>query len=421
MNSKHKTLTVSEHMVIRIDDVVDGMRFDHDMLHALQKFHGEKGVPYYTLGHRSVRFCEYVGVLQIGQLTIEVLPKPNPKDKNGPWRKALLGMLQVVSTFPVDSPTSSQLKIRPNSILDHYFELFVNELDQMIRKGLIKKYRSDEGNCRALKGSLLISKDIQHNLTRRDRFYTKHTVYDGEHPIHQVLWAALELTDKISTHPGLKSRIATIRLAFPEQKAIRVTEQTFTRLILNRNNAHYNKALEIAKLLLLKHHPDISQGHEQVLALMFDMNDLWEKFVLATLRKKLTFPEIRVRITDQSTKHFWKPQNGYSSTIRPDIVISYLKGDKEHFVVLDTKWKNLNGYNPSSEDLRQLFVYHSYFHADRVALVYPGKSNIANGKYYDPVKGMSDKTCAVIRIEANDNITQWQEAITSQIGNWLLS
>ena len=39
-------------------------------LKSLQEYHGTKGVPWFTLIHNGVKFCEYVGILQVGNLLI---------------------------------------------------------------------------------------------------------------------------------------------------------------------------------------------------------------------------------------------------------------------------------------------------------------------------------------------------------------
>ena len=196
---------------------------------------------------------------------------------------------------------------------------------------------------------------------------------------------------------------------------IKVSESSFEKLILNRKTQSYSKAIEISRLILLQYHPDLSKGRNHVLALMFDMNKLWEKFVLVSLRRN---KRSDITITDQTSKYFWQPKNGHRSAIRPDIII---KKDDGNCMVLDTKWKNLNGYNPSPDDLRQMYVYHEYYSAKKVALVYPGQvSLITDGVYLDPnTRDKLNKECSVISISVEAKIKDWQIKIQHYINNWL--
>ena len=416
MNKEQSNITVFEHESLRTNR--GEKRLTIRQLDALQLFFGESGVPYYSLIHQGVRFNEYVGVIQVGKTVIEVLPKADKSNDTETWRNMLISMLHAVGIFNIHAPSSSVLKLRINSILDLYFELFIKEVEYLFRRGLVKKYRKTEGNRTALKGSIHFAKHISQNLVHKERFYVKHTTYDKEHDIHAILYKALKLLTHINTNAHLNSRLGALLLDFPDIYDLNVTEQLFEKISFDRKTEPYRNALEIAKLILLNYHPDVNQGTNNVLALMFDMNVLWEQFVYVSLRKhKTKF----ANITAQNTKNFWKPTSGYRSKMKPDIVLN--KGTDD-CVVLDTKWKNLNGYNPSPADLRQMFVYMKYYGAKKVALVYPGIENFKkSGLYYDhstsDSKNLSNEECSVISIGVEKDIKLWQKAINNYINKWI--
>ena len=198
---KGKPITVFEHQNLRINE----KGFDTKDLEALVKFYGQ-GIdfPYYTLIANGVGFKSYVGVIQIGDLQIEVLPKADKNSKNDEkkWRNVLIGMLLAVGDLDALAPSSSALSLHANSILELYFALYLKELDYLLHRGLVKKYRKVEGNVTALKGSLVFGKHIQQNVTHQERFYTRHTVYDREHKLHQILYKALLAVHQLNHHQG---------------------------------------------------------------------------------------------------------------------------------------------------------------------------------------------------------------------------
>ncbi|PWK28217.1 5-methylcytosine-specific restriction enzyme subunit McrC [Arcicella aurantiaca] len=409
-------ITVFEHETIRFDK--GEKRITRELYEALQLYYG-KGVPYFRLCYNGIQFCEYVGVIQVGKTVIEILPKadknPNLGQDEQKWRDVLIGMLRVIGVFDIHSTSNSHLNIKSNTILDLYFELFLKEVEFLVHSGLVKQYRKKQGNLTALKGSLQFGKHIQHNLVHKENFYVSHNTYDVDHLLHFILYKTICLIKQINTNVSLQSRIGSLLLNFPEMPDVKVTESTFDKLVFNRKTQKYQNAVEIAKLLLLKYHPDISKGQNNVLALMFDMNVLWERFVYVSLRKVIGRENT---ITSQTTKSFWKPQNGNYSSIRPDIVINY---DSEQCVVLDTKWKNLGGTKPSPDDLRQMYVYHEYFKAKKVALVYPSNMFNSIGGVFSRLndKETFEKSCSVIGVGVGDNITIWQEEIAKYIKNWM--
>jgi len=416
LSDKSPYITVFEHQSLRTDR--GDQRLTEGQLEALQLFYGEEGVPYYSLIHNGVRFNEYVGVIQVGTAVVEVLPKADKSNETETWRNVLISMLHTVGIFDIHAPSSSDLRLRTNSILDLYFEIFIKEVEYLLRRGLVKKYRKTEGNISALKGSIQFAKQISQNLIHQERFYVRYSTYDNEHDIHAILFKTLKLLSYINTNIQLSGRLGALLLDFPELNDIKISESLFGKIVLDRKTEPYRNSLEIAKLILLNYYPDVTRGTNNVLALMFDMNVLWEQFVYESLRK---YKAKSATIRAQNTKDFWKPISGHRSKIKPDIILN--KGTDD-CVVLDTKWKNLNGHNPSPEDLRQMFVYMKYYGANKVALVYPGADNRnKSGFYFDhstaDSKDLSNEECCVISIGVEKDIKLWQRAINDYINDWI--
>jgi len=279
-------ITVFEH---------DTLRFEkgNPVLTSLQNYYGE-GVPYYSLCHNGVKFNEYVGVIQVGGTLIEVLPKADKHngDKNT-WRDILIGMVKAVNGFEVKSTGSSSLKIKTNTILDLYFEMFLNEVEYLLHTGLTKKYRKQEANVYALKGALQFSKQIQKNLTHQERFFVKHIIFDAEHLLHFIIYKTIKTLKLINTNPDLHSRIGALTLNFPEMPDVKINENTFENLVFNRKTLAYENCIKIAKMILLNYHPDINKGRHDVLSLMFDMNGMCQPFCRLLLNN-FSLPVFRI-------------------------------------------------------------------------------------------------------------------------------
>lgn len=419
MSIPRQHIVVFEHDSLKLDHFYDGptldapkVKFDLNKLTALQTYFGQKGVPYFTLINNGVRFCEYVGVIQVGKLTIEVLPKAdkNEGDKSS-WKKKLIAMLRAVGVFDIRQTSESDLRLQSNSILELYFEIFLVETERLIHQGLVKRYRKTEGNATALKGSIQFGRHIQKNLVHQERFFVRYTTYDVEHDFHKLIWKTLQLLRKINTNAVLQSRIGSLTLNFPEMPDLKVTAATFAKLGWNRKTEPYRRVMKIAKMLLLNFHPDVSRGQNHVLALMFDMNLLWERFVVACLRRNLKDFTVRT----QTSKLFWKSDERKVRTdMRPDILIEKIGVGN---IVLDTKWKNMNDQKPSPEDLRQMFAYQVFFNAQKTALVYPGdKRDFLDGVFQ---KTNFEKICSLMTVPIKGEAQNWQKEISDALEIWV--
>jgi 5-methylcytosine-specific restriction enzyme subunit McrC len=330
------------------------------------------GRRYYDIRHRAIRFKHYVGVLQVGGLTIEVLPKADavpgaataPGEDFDRWRQLLLRMLAEAGLLPVDTFRTALLHERDNSLLDLYLNLFLSEVETLLHRGLVKRYRQREGQVKALKGTLLFGQHLARNVVHQERFYTRHQTYDRDHLPHRLLRQALALLPTLTPNAGLRGRAARALLAWPDTEPVRPTAATFARLRYDRKTTPYRPALRIARLLLLRLSPDVRHGAQDLVALFFNINHIWEAYLRRTLQR-LAPAGWAVRKPPLCV--FWKDATGYKSRMQPDILLHHATLGT---IVLDAKWKRPHG-RPAEADLRQLFAYAQQFGATRARLLYP--------------------------------------------------
>lgn len=368
-------ITVYEHSCLYRDK--GKYRLGDDVYKALVGFYGDEKkntCPYYTLIKDGIRFNQYVGVLCVGKQVIEVLPKADKgaaddSDENK-WRNCLLHMLRRVYKLEVKSPSQAPQKLTSSAILDIFINRFLNEVDVLLNRGLVKCYHREEGNLFAMKGKMLWNKQLSRNCVHKERFYVNYTTYDREHVMNRILRKTLEVIPKIAENPSLRGRAVSTLFNFPELKEIEVTEQTFASLVFDRKTEDYRQAIEIAKLILLHYMPNSQSGKTDILALMFDMNKLWEEYIYRVLRRGLNGYEVSAQVI----KTLWKSDNA-NKRIQADICVKDKKDDDKLYI-LDTKWKVPEKMTPSDDDLHQMYVYAKRFKAAIVALLYPKTNDI---------------------------------------------
>lgn len=429
----NEPIKVFEYDLLEVTEDSGGFNDLH--LQALSKYNEDYGGNFFRLTHNGVKFQNYVGVIQVGNITIEILPKigkqAEPNGSKDEWQQVLIDMLRECNWMKIHAHEKASLQFKYNSILEAYLELFIRECELLLRNGLVKKYRLESSNCTSLKGKLLFSQNIQKNLIHQERFFTKHQVYDSNNIFNQIIFKALKLVPLISSSPFLADRVYSLLLAFPELSDLKVNEVTFTKLVFDRKTSAYQEAIEIAAMLLLNFRPDISSGQNHILAILFDMNDLWEEYVYRQIQNHNNY---NWNIEPQEEKSFWKQTfSERKRSIKPDIVIN--AGGKS--VIIDTKWKLPEDNIPSNEDLKQMFVYNEYWDGISAILLYPRAifnemPKFIHGSFYSipeidlyskTIEGQQKKlemhTCGVMRISVLNEEKILDEDMGKKINKYL--
>ncbi|MCO6492204.1 MAG: restriction endonuclease [Phaeodactylibacter sp.] len=366
--AKPDYIQVFEHQRLLVGEMAGSGPFTEAHFQALARHAAPEWEKYFSVLHRGIRFSKYVGVIQAGGLTVEILPKASRPGEQGHhlWQHVLLDMLRACRLLKADQLPAADLRLRPNSILDHYIAMFLEEVETLLRQGLSREYCRRSENLPVLKGRLLFHRQIQENLAHAERFFTEHGRYGYEHLFNRIISSALQALRQFPVAPALEGKLQKLSQQFPLLPAVDAGQVEWARLPFGRKTERYRYAVEAALLLLRQYRPDIRAGSRPLIAILFDMNLLFEEYVfrqLANLRIE------GLQVYRQLSRPFWERRY-----IRPDIVLEY--GARRF--VLDTKWKALPRASPNMDDLRQMFVYAQFFDAPHGVLVYPQAYGVAD-------------------------------------------
>lgn len=285
-----RKLEVFEHSKLSIDKEITRAEFD-----ALARFNERHKSLYFNLGHNHIKTTSYVGYIEVGDLSIEILPKADRDAPQGAslWRDGLLDMLRVAMGLRLEQHESAAQRVARNSLLDLIAQAYLAELEPLLREGLAKGYRTEQSNGSVFSGRLKIADHIRENSARADRFFVEYQTFDRDILVNQLLAAALHALSWCALSTGVVARVEESISRFPDVKAHGVTMAAFDRIRLTRATVRYEAALLYARMILAQQGPQLRHGRDRVFALLFDMNVLWEWYIAVLLRRAAP-PGIRV-------------------------------------------------------------------------------------------------------------------------------
>lgn len=418
---EHSTVSVASTREELYDENGRRIKISKDEFLALQKYHSKISSRFFILLHKKIKFKHYVGLIRVGNLNINILPKVDNLDVDEKkWHQVLTQMILFTKRFRHKRSTMSLLNKTNSSILDLYINEFYLEVEEVLRKGLRKSYSFKENNLTTVRGKILFNKDVVKNSTDKSKVYCRYQVYKNDNVLNYILFYAVNISLSMTNNKSLIDMGKSLLDLFPDINSHNLTDKLFESIIYNKNNSYYKNAINLAKLILQDTGLDLNKGDENVVSFLFDMNHLFEEFIYRMCKRSFGDDDFNVH---RRGKRFWEQK-----LIKPDIVIENKKNRKT--VVIDTKWKIPKDMKPSDADLKQIFIYNHYYSSPTSYLLYPSRDSslgisIIPGRYKDYVLGAQkiQNSCSLGFIPINKNgeldIVGVQENLKSMINEGL--
>lgn len=395
-----KRLVVREFMPFARADL------DSRHLEQLQRFDqacaAESGKAIFDWTRRdTVRALNYVGVIQIPGLTVEILPKISDLEwealayEGSPdherAQRNLLYMLAVAGELPFEERLLAHQRLECLPLLEVLITVFGQAVVRELRRGVTRAYVEREENLAFVKGALLHAQNARLNSVRRDRNYVRYDDFLPDTPLNRIIRATCRRLQALPLRQRTQLALHAAALELADVSDVHVTLEMFERVHLDRNTQRFGAILEFCRMVLLRQTAAPSLGGARTFSLLFPMETVFEQFVGCLIRQNaraLDLNRAQVRLQSAGTSRWLaRTEQGQGRfRLRPDVLIHGPDGSVQ--TVLDTKWKRLKSDAEDSKngvsqaDVYQLYAYAHRFDSPDNVLLFPGVPGVSPKRYH---------------------------------------
>ena len=360
-------------------------------------------------GKEALQVVNFVGVLSLpGDIHLEILPKTSKDGQdNIEVRKLLVKMLSEVYELPFMEHTKANIQVFKRPLLEVLITWFLQDLANVVRKGIRKDYERIEAEEKFLKGRLLVSQQINQPVSRRHLFHIAYDIFSENRAENRLIHSALVQVAKWSKDENNQKLARELRFAFNEIPKSTDYKTDFGQWRNSRDMISYKPLLYWVKLILNQQSPFSIKGDSKGISFLFPMETLFEKYVANILEKKAQKDYSSYKVEKQvNTKYLAKKPEDDSRVfqLKPDLAIYERNLSlKTPICILDTKWKLIdqdakydNGNEDkkskiSQSDMYQMFAYgHKYLKEGKgkLVLIYPKCQSFEKQMHFDLDNGL---------------------------------
>lgn len=344
----------------------------------------------------GIKTGSYVGVIKYADFQLNIIPKIIG-DTDSVCLENLAFMLSYTHQLEIHTTAQAQVTKTQNPFLEVLIAHYADILLKALSRHIPHSYETREENLATIKGKILFAQNIRHNFGNLARTYCQFDEFTSDNLLNQTLKFVSHALQKLTSVSQTRQKLLKINAVYDEVTLRPITYAQTQKIILNRNQAIFKEPLELAQMFLQNSTISLHNHTFTNLAILFDMNKLFEEFVYVALKR--TYPKWNIKA--QNTKLIIASINNIPNTdytIRPDIIVN---GN----TIIDTKYKiiDLPNKRPSESDIYQMLAYSKFYGVKNIILCYP--------KYhqnYNRATALEDKNCSItlLTLDLHQKLTE---------------
>ncbi|MCW2338227.1 5-methylcytosine-specific restriction enzyme subunit McrC [Sphingobium sp. B2D3A] len=356
---------------------------------------GDEGTAILRDHYRHLTAGQMVGVLAAPGCSLEILPKidagaSEPAEERRTVRSRLVRMLDVALGLNISDGASSVMASQAESLLDILIRLFADKLLAETRRGLPRAYLAHEEDLPTLRGRLNVVRQFTAHAVRPDRLACRFDALTSDIALMQVMKACVIALRRHARASETVRKLDELRFVLGDVSDVSAAALPWQSVRIDRTNRRWEALFGLARLFL-KHDwqathrdPKAAQG----ITLMFPMNDLFEAYIAALLRRSLRSAGLTVET--QGGRLFCLVEEGkYGAKrfrTRPDIIVRDGRPNAP-IAILDTKWKRLSPavedkkHGVSQADVYQMMAYGQLYDCAELLMLYPHHAGLGDAPF----------------------------------------
>jgi 5-methylcytosine-specific restriction enzyme subunit McrC len=346
---------------------------------------GSEGTEILVDHQRHLTACQMVGVLAARGCSLEILPKidPTAPDEDVPTVRAqFVRMLDVALGLEMFVGQPATMARQDETLLDIFIRLFADRLLVEVRRGLPRNYSARKDDLSVLHGRLDVIRQFTAHAVRPDRLACRFDALEADTPLMTIMKACVISLTRHSRRLDTQRKLTELRYNLAEIPAVEVRSLQWDQVRIDRTNRRWRCLIQLAALFLRRewqatHH---DAADVEGITLLFPMNDLFEAYVAAQIRRALAGSDLRV--IEQGGMRYclgeWHEDEvcrAHLFQTKPDIILREQGGITR--AILDTKWKKLSDdpldrrHGVGQSDVYQMMAYARIYKCDGLMLLYP--------------------------------------------------
>lgn len=216
----------------------------------------------------------------------------------------------------------------------------------------------------------MLPEQIRKSCVNRAKFYCQYDEFSENNMLNRLFLYVAVCLYKLSENSGNKRILRRIVNYYADVEPLPVSAAEANRIALPRNQILFKKPLSLAKMFVNQCSVDLSRNKIENVALVWDMNVLFEEFIGEVFKRKCPTLDIEL----QKGKRLLSEAG--TGRKKCDTFVDIF--EKNNKIVIDTKYKEFHSLKDvSNADVFQVMTYCMLHGAKRAILIYPQYGDVA--------------------------------------------